>query len=60
MFFFIVLAPVVKMNNQFINVSREVVGERLSPIGVGRHTHKCPLPATYRSFDDNALNVYEL
>ena len=52
---------VVKMNEQFINVRREVVGER----GVCHRwgsvgTHKCPLPATNRSFNDNALNVCEL
>ena len=49
------------MNNQFINVSREVVGEhgvchRLGSVG----THKRQLPATDCSFNDNALNVYEL
>ena len=52
---------VVKMNEQFINISREVVGEhgvchRWGSVG----THKCPLPATNRSFNDNALNVCEL
>ena len=52
---------VVKINSQFINVSCEVVGERgvchrLGSVG----THKRPLPATDHSFDDNALNVYDL